>query len=92
MRKAHRAHLLNLLEQNAALKNRGFTLSRTPTGSIIVDRWGHVHGIWDFDGRCYTWTCPSSREPIFRTDSPNSAVVYTLVALTQGCTGPMAGL
>jgi hypothetical protein len=43
-----------------------------------------VHGIWSFDGHCYTWMSPGSREPIFRTGDAKSAVLYTLAALAQG--------
>jgi hypothetical protein len=83
MRGPQSGRLLGLLERNEVLKTRGFSLSRTQTGGIVIDRSGHVHGIWDFDGRCYTWRSPSSSETIFRTDSPSSAVVYTLVALSR---------
>jgi hypothetical protein len=83
MRVPQSGHLLGLLERNEVLKTRGFSLSRTQTGGIVIDRSGHVHGIWDFDGRCYTWRSPGSSEMIFRTDSPTSAVVYTLVALSR---------
>jgi len=84
MTKAQTRWLLSLLKRNERLRTRGFSLSCTQSGGIIIDRSGHVHGIWDFDGRCYTWMSPGSSEPIFRTDNPNSAVLYTLVALGQG--------
>lgn len=83
MRYTQCRHLLGLLAGNETLKTRGFSLTCTQTGGIVIDRSGHVHGIWDFDGGCYTWRSPGSTDPIFRTDSPNSAVVYTLVALSQ---------
>jgi hypothetical protein len=83
MRRAQGSHLLDLLLCNDVLRTRGFSLSRTQEGSIVVDRFGHVHGIWNYDGRQYAWTSPSSSEPIFHTDSPSAAVVYTLLALSQ---------
>lgn len=84
MRGDRNEHLLGLLVGNEALKRRGFSLSCTDNGAIVIDRSGHVHGIWDFDGRDYTWVSPGCSEPAFRTDSANSALVYTLVALSQG--------
>ncbi len=84
MRGTRNEHLLGLLVDNEALRKRGFSLSCTANGQIVIDRSGHVHGIWDFDGRDYAWISPGCSEPAFRTDSANSAVVYTLVALSQG--------
>jgi len=80
---AQSAHLLGLLERNEVLKQRGFSLSCAHTGGIVIDRFGHVHGIWDCDGRSYIWRSPGSSEAIFSTESPSSAVVYTLVALSR---------
>jgi hypothetical protein len=84
MAKTHTGHLLGLLKRNDVLKTKGFSLSCTQTGGIVVDRSGHVHGIWDHDGQCYRWISPSSSEPMFKTGDPRSAVLYTLVALAQG--------
>jgi hypothetical protein len=83
MRGAQTQRLLGLLRHNKSLKLKGFALSRTPSGGIVIDRAGHVHGIWDFDGYSYTWMSPGSSEPRFRTDDPKSAALYTLAALTQ---------
>jgi hypothetical protein len=83
MRAAQDNHLLGLLQRNEVLKSKGYSLSSTRKESIVIDRFGHVHGIWEFDGRHYAWLSPCSTEPIFRTDSPSAAVVYTLVALAQ---------
>ena len=43
-----------------------------------------MHGIWNFDGRSYTWQSPGSTEPRFKTEDAKSAVLYTLAALNQG--------
>jgi hypothetical protein len=83
MRAARGSHLLNLLQCNDALRAKGFSLSRTNEGSIVVDRFGHVHGIWHCDGQQFAWTSPSSSEPQFLTDNPGAAVVYTLIALSK---------
>lgn len=83
MNKTHTPQLLGLLEQNKTLRSRGFSVSRTPAGGIVIDRSGHVHGIWDFDGKSYNWVSPGSSDPLFRTGDAKSAVLYTLVALAQ---------
>jgi hypothetical protein len=83
MRGAQSSHLLGLLQRNEMLKARGFSLNPTHPDSIVIDRAGHVHGIWEFDGRQYAWRSPCSTEPVFRTASPSAAVVYTLIALAQ---------
>jgi hypothetical protein len=83
MRAAQDNHLLGLLQRNEVLKAKGYSLSSMLPDSIVIDRFGHVHGIWKYDGRQYAWLSPCSTEPIFRTDSPSAAVVYTLVALAQ---------
>ncbi len=76
--------LFDLLKQNETLRKRGFSLSCDRDGGIVVDRLGHVRGIWDSDGRSYTWITPGSSEPIFHTTDAGAAVLYTVVTLTQG--------
>jgi hypothetical protein len=75
--------LFGLLRQNEVLRTRGFSFSCSPDGGIVIDRWGHVRGIWDFDGRSYTWVTPGNSEPLFRTDDAASAVNYTVVTLAR---------
>lgn len=84
MGKAENRRLLGLLNRNDMLKTRGYSFSCAAAGGIVIDRYGHVHGIWDFDGRSYTWQSPGNTEPKFRTENAKSAVLYTLAALDQG--------
>jgi len=84
MGKAEHRRLLGLLNRNDMLRTRGFSFSSGPVGGIVIDRFGHVHGIWNFDGRSYTWQSPGSTEPRFTTEDAKSAVLYTLAALNQG--------
>lgn len=84
MGKAENRRLLGLLSNNDMLRTRGFSFSCAPTGGIVIDRFGHVHGIWDFDGRAYAWQSPGSTEPKFKPEDAKSAVLYTLAALDQG--------
>jgi hypothetical protein len=83
MGKAENRRLLGLLYRNEMRKTRGYSFSCASAGGIVIDRSGHVHGIWDFDGRSYTWQSPGNTEPKFRTENAKSAVLYTLAALDQ---------
>ncbi len=84
MTKTQTWRLFGLLMQNQTLRSQGFSMSCAQNGGIVIDRWGHVRGIWDFDGQSYAWVTPGSSEPIFRTADPTSAVHYTVVTLAQG--------
>jgi predicted lipoprotein len=75
--------LFRLLKKNDVLRSKGFSLAVDPEGGIVVDRAGHVHGIWSHDGRGYAWVSPGNSEPKFRTDDLKSAELYTVVVLAQ---------
>jgi hypothetical protein len=66
------------------LRTRDYSFSCAPAGGVVIGRFGHVHGIWDFDGGSYTWQSPGSTEPKFKTTDAKAAVLYTLAALDQG--------
>lgn len=82
MSEAGDRRLYALLEQNEVLRRKGYSLSYSPDTGIIVDRAGHVHGIWSH-GDGFVWMSPGSSEPKFRTENVNSAVLYTVVVLAQ---------
>ena len=75
--------LFGLLAKNEILRTKGYSLAYDGDGGIVVDRAGHVHGIWSHDARSYTWVSPCNSEPKFRTQDPKSAVLYTVVVLAQ---------
>ena len=75
---AQNAALMKALEAQEALKLRGFTASCGPNGSVVVDRWQHVRGVWHFHASNYFWIDAGSTEPSFRTDSQLKAVEHTL--------------
>jgi hypothetical protein len=83
MNEARNRQLFGLLKKNPILKTRGYSLAYDREGGIVVDRAGHVHGIWNHDSRNYTWVSPGSSEPKFRTEDVKSAVLYTVVVLAQ---------
>ncbi|MFN3622567.1 MAG: hypothetical protein ACK4TP_00760 [Hyphomicrobium sp.] len=75
--------LFELLQKNQVLKSKGYSLALDQDGGIVIDRAGHVHGIWSHDARGYAWVSPGNSEPKFRTEDPKSAVLYTVVVLAQ---------
>ena len=83
MSNAESNQLFGLLKKNGVLKAKGYSLAYDSAGGIVVDRAGHVHGIWNHDNRNYTWVSPGSSEPRFHTEDVRSAVLYTVVVLAQ---------
>ncbi|HET6322206.1 MAG TPA: hypothetical protein VFF87_09165 [Hyphomicrobium sp.] len=83
MRNTEKQQLFGLLQTNKILKKNGYSLAYDGEGGIVVDRAGHVHGIWEHDRRSYTWISPGNTEPRFRTEDVRSAVLYTVVVLAQ---------
>lgn len=83
MRETHSRELFGLLQKNAVLKTKGFSLAYDGDGSIVIDRAGHVRGIWSHDRKSYAWISPGNSEPRFRTEDVKSAVLYTVVVLAQ---------
>ena len=75
--------LFELLKQNEVLRLKGYSLAFDQEGSIVIDRAGHVHGIWNHDLQSYNWVSPGNSEPRFRTENVKSAVLYTVVVLAQ---------
>jgi hypothetical protein len=75
--------LFGLLAKNEILRIKGYSLAYDADGGIVIDRAGHVHGIWSHDARSYTWVSPGNSEPKFRTRDAKSAVLYTVVVLAQ---------
>jgi hypothetical protein len=72
------SELADRLEAEHELKKRGFGIACGPTGGVVIDRWGHVRGVWHFTGKSYFWTPAGNNVPIFRTESIEAAISYTL--------------
>jgi len=75
--------LFELLKGNEVLRLKGFSMAYSPQEGIVIDRAGHVRGIWNHRADAFTWVSPGSSEPKFRTESEKSAVLYTVVVLAQ---------
>ena len=70
--------LMEALEAQEPLKLRGFTSACGPTGSVVVDRWSHVRGVWHYYNGHYFWTDAGYSQPIFRTNTLENAITHTL--------------
>ena len=78
---AETMQLIEALEAQETLRLRGFSASCGQTGSVVVDRWGHVRGIWHVhDGRYY-WTNGASSQPTHSVTSLDDAVAYTMTVI-----------
>lgn len=83
MSDTYNRRLFGLLKKNETLKLKGYSLAYSKSTGIVIDRAGHVHGIWNYDANTYTWVSPGSSEPKFRTEDVQSALLYTVVVLAQ---------
>lgn len=75
--------LVQALEVEEALKLRGFTASCGPTGAVVIDRWNHVRGVWNFHDSSYYWTPAGYNEPTIRVDTHEEAVAYSLNVVSK---------
>jgi hypothetical protein len=77
------SQLMEALEKQHALKERGFTAACGPTGSVVLDRWNHVRGVWHYHDGNYFWTDAGYTQPSFRVESLDGAVKHTLDVISQ---------
>lgn len=75
---AQNTALMEALEAQETLKLRGFTSACGPTGSVVVDRWNHVRGVWHYHKGHYFWTDAGYSQPSFRTETLENAISHTL--------------
>ncbi|HPG88544.1 MAG TPA: hypothetical protein PLD46_02740 [Hyphomicrobium sp.] len=66
------------LQSQEALTLRGFNATCGTSASVVVDRWGHMRGVWHFYNGNFFWTDGASSQPSFRTNSIEGAVAHTL--------------
>jgi hypothetical protein len=80
---AQNAALMEALEAQEALKVRGFTSACGPTGSVVLDRWNHVRGVWHYHAGHFFWTDAGSTQPRYRTETLQSALEHTLNVISK---------
>lgn len=75
--------LMRALEGSEDLKQRGFTAACGPTGGVVVDRWSHVRGVWDYIDGHYFWTPAGHSIPTFRSSTCEGAMKYSLDEISK---------
>jgi len=80
-------NLFSRLERHEVLRARGYSFVLEPCGGIVIDRWGHVRGIWRHKASRYAWTPASHTEPTHWAADAEAAVRYTLVVITAVMSG-----
>lgn len=75
------SQLLAALNTDESFQARAYTASTGDTGGIVVERAGHVRGVWHHHGSEFFWAPAGSSSPTFRTASLQDAVTHTLTAL-----------
>lgn len=72
--------LVERLTAEAQLASGDYTVSHDPAG-IIIDRNGHVKGIWQWRAEAFEWTPAGRNEPTEVVKCPEEAVRLTLQML-----------
>ncbi|MCB1504418.1 MAG: hypothetical protein KDJ47_05515 [Hyphomicrobiaceae bacterium] len=80
----HEVELLELLCKHEVLRLRGYSFAIGPKGGVVIDRWGHVRGMWRYKNDRFSWTPASHTSSVHWSEDAEAAVRYTLVALTVG--------
>lgn len=80
--KAHDIELLERLQVHEILRLRGYAFVHGPHGGVVVDRHGHVRGIWHHDGKRYAWAPSSNTHATHWADDVDAAVRYTLIVIS----------
>ncbi len=80
---AQNTDLTEALEAQETLKQRGFTAACGPDGSVVVDRWNHVRGVWHYHAGHFFWTDAGSSQPSFRIATQSAAVAHTLNVISK---------
>jgi hypothetical protein len=66
-----------LLDRNEPLKGRGYRFEVGLNGGILVERAGHVRGLWRFDPKGYSWTPAGYNVPVCWVGDAATATHYT---------------
>lgn len=76
--------LLEALEAQEVLTLRGFTTSIGDANAVVIERWGHMRGLWRVQNSQYVWTGAASSQPAFAVANVEGAVAYTLGVIAAG--------
>lgn len=73
--------LMLALSADPELGAKGFTASCGPTGGVVIDRWGHVRGVWHFHAGAYFWIPVGNSDAVYRTPTLDGAFTYTITTI-----------
>lgn len=83
MKKAVRLGLLaEALQGDESFVQLGF-LAKKSADRLLVERDGHLRGIWTADKEAYVWTAAGYTQPSFRTALLPEALKYTLIEIAR---------
>lgn len=74
--------LLKALLSHEVLRLRGFNFSMCNIGGVVVDRRGHVRGLWREESDRLAWTPASHNGSTHSVEDVAAAVRFTLVVLS----------
>lgn len=78
---AETMQLMEALEAQETLKLRGFTASCGDTNAVVIDRWGHMRGVWQLLNGQYVWIGGASSQPAHSVANLEDAIAYTLTVI-----------
>jgi hypothetical protein len=73
--------LAERLRHNPVLRLKGYSVNVEPRGGVIIDRAGHVRGIWHYRWLCYHWTPAGYNQATYAAPVAEAAESYTLQTL-----------
>jgi hypothetical protein len=73
--------LWQLLRQNEILRRNGYAVMFDEHGHVVIDRAGHVKGVWRAMDGVLAWSPAGYNEPLYKVADAKAAEHHTLVAL-----------
>jgi hypothetical protein len=73
----HEAELLSRLETLVRNHPRNLTIRLGDDGGVVIERRGHVRGIWRCMDGAFAWTPAGYNEPVHQASELVAAVAYT---------------
>ena len=80
---AHEMELLARIQGLIHGNNVGLTAGFGDDGGALIERRGHLRGIWRCMDGGFSWTPAGYNEPVFQAKNLEDAVTFTLSVLSQ---------
>ena len=75
--------LAKRLEALELLKLKGYSATPLDDGGVLLDRWGHARGIWQFGDKGWSWTPAGYNEALCHVDDTEAAVRFMLLKIEK---------